>query len=285
MEKKLEIPKAKKSTYIIAAITVVVLVVGIYFLFIFKKSTSDISPSDKSFGEIKKIDEIKLADRPYVTLTPTPDGAEIIMAVANMAFFDKIEYELTYEADNPATPDTKIQRGATGSDVNTKDKSYKKAILLGTASRGVRNPDRGIINGLLTMHLFKGEQEYLSESSWDISTIGQTSTTIKTHDGNVEIEVPQLPKDYWVILANTIGIPSGGKFEVENVQLPVYGAFSIAGAFPGEATITINDRGGNKLFAFNNADKSWKELSATNNGGALSAEIPSFATYVVVSSK
>ena len=284
-ERNLTIPKSKKSTYIIAAVMVVLLAVGIYFLFVFRKATKDISPDDKSFGEIKKIDEIKLTDRPYVTLTPTPDGAEIIMSISGMTYFDKIEYELTYEADNPASPDTKIQRGATGSDVNTKDATYKKSILLGTASRGVRSPDRGILNGLLTMHLFKGDLEYLSESTWDMSTIGLTSNTIKTRDGNLEIEVPDLPKDYWVILANTIGIPAGGKFETANVQLPVYGAFSIAGAFPSDGTITIKERGGNKLFGFNNADKSWKELTASGEGGMLTAKISGFATYVVVSSK
>jgi len=282
---KFELSKSKKSTYIIAAVALVVLLLGIYFLFIFKKSQNDIQVSDSSTGEIKQVSDVPLANRPYVTLTPTSDGAEIIMSIQNMGFFDNIEYELTYQADNPQSPGTKIERGSTGSDINTKDSSYKKSLLLGTASRGVRSPDRGIVDGKLTMHLIKKGQEYLSETNWDLSIVGATDNVLKSRDGNVTIEVPNLGKDYWAILANTVGIPQGGKFEISKVQLPVYGAFSIAGKFPSEATLTIKERAGNKLFAYNLQDRSWKEISTTSEGNSLVAKVPSLATYVVVSPK
>lgn len=284
-EKPKLIDKSKKSTYIIAAVALVVLLVGIYFLFVFKKAQDEIQPSDSSTGEIKQVSDIALAKRPYVTLTPTADGAEIIMSIQNMSEFSNIEYELTYQADNPQAPGTKIERGATGSDVNTKDSSYKKSILLGTASRGVRSPDRGILDGKLTMHLFKGGQEYLSETNWDLSTVGSTDNIVKSRDGNVSIDLPNLGKDYWVVLANTIGVPQGGKFEISKVQLPVYGAFSISGNFPSSATLTIKERAGNKLFTYSLQDKSWEEISTTAKGSDLVAKVPSFATYVVVSSK
>lgn len=279
------VEKSKKSTYIIAAVAFVILLLGIYFLFIFKKSQQNIQPSDSSTGEIKQVSDIALAKRPYVTLTPTSDGAEIIMSIQNMGDFNNIEYELTYQADNPSSAGTKIERGATGSDVNTKDSSYKKSILLGTASRGVRSPDRGIVDGKLTIHLFKDQQEYLSETNWDLSAVGSTENVLKSRDGNVSIELPNLGKDYWVVLANTIGVPQGGKFEIGKVQLPVYGAFSIAGNFPTSATLTIKERAGNKLFSYNHQDRSWKEINTISKGTELIAKVPNFATYVVVSSK
>ena len=124
--------RSKKSTYIIAAVTFVVLILGIYFLFIFKKTPGQIKPKDFTSGELKQLSDIDIAKRPYVTLTPTADGAEIIISIENMAYFDSIEYELTYQADNPTATGTKIQRGATGTDVNTKDQKYKKSILLET---------------------------------------------------------------------------------------------------------------------------------------------------------
>lgn len=285
MDKPKNVLKSKKSTYIIAAVAFVVLLLGIYFLFVFKKAQQEIQPSDSSTGEIKQVSDIELSKRPYVTLTPTSDGAEIILSIGNMGDFSNIEYELTYQADNPQSPGTKIERGSTGSDVNTKDSSYKKSILLGTASRGVRSPDRGIVDGKLTMHLFKGGQEYLSETNWDLSSAGSTDNVVKSRDGNFSIDLPDLGKDYWVILANTIGVPQGGKFEISKVQLPVYGAFSIAGNFPSSATLTIKERAGNKLFTYNHQDKSWKEISTTSKGNDLVAKVSNFATYVVVSSK
>src|SRR3989344_8816673 len=156
---------AKRNIYLIAAVAFIAIVVAVYFLFIFQKGRKTVKPQEVS-GEVKELSEIDLNKRPYVTLTPTSDGAEIIISIENMANFDRIEYELTYLADNPTETGQKIQRGATGTDINTKDQKYKKSILLGTASRGARSPDKGITDGKLTMHLFKGETEFQSETFW-----------------------------------------------------------------------------------------------------------------------
>lgn len=282
----IEIDKAKKNTYIIAAVALVALVVGVYFLFIFKKSASQIKPkSNESSLEVKQLSDIELSKRPYVTLTPTSDGAEIILSIENMGAFDKIEYELIYQADNPTAPGTKIPRGATGSDVNTKDQKYKKSILLGTASRGVRSPDRGIVEGKLNLHSFKGEQEYLSETPWSIDLIGAKAATLTDPSGNMSINVPGLGKDYWVVLAETVGVPTGGKFDIKKVQLPVYGVFSIAGQFVSAGTLQIKAPNGAELYSYSHQDNNWQKVDATVNGSNLEAKVSSFATFVVVSSK
>lgn len=275
--------KSKKSTYIIAAVTFIVLVLGIYFLFVFKKGAKEIQPKEFTYGEIKKLSDVDIAKRPYVTLTPTSDGAEIIISMENMSFFDRIEYELTYQADNPTAPGTKIPRGSTGDDINTKDQKYKKSTLLGTASRGVRSPDTGIEDGKLTLHLFKGDQEYLSESNWDISKFGQKPTTLESKDGNIKIQIPGLGKDYWVILGDTVGIPSGGQFDIKKVHLPNYGAFSIAGAFgsPGVLSIKTEDKNSN-FYLLNHLDNTWQQVDSTYNGGNLEAKISTFGTFVTV---
>ena len=277
--------KSKKSTYIVAAITFVILLVGIYFLFIFKKVPGQIKPKDFTSGELKQISDIDITKRPYVSLTPTADGAEIIISIENMADFDGIEYELTYQADNPTAAGTKIQRGATGTDVNTKDQKYKKSILLGTASRGVRSPDRGVEDGKLTMHLFKGEQEYLSETDWNLSQIGLKSAALENRDGNFKLEIPGLGKDYWVILSDTIGVPLNAKFDLKKVQFPIYGAFSIAGDFTKEGTLTIKSKAGDELYSYSQQDSAWQKLETSDAADDLTAKVSSFATFAVVSSK
>lgn len=277
--------KSKKSTYIIAAVTFVVLILGIYFLFIFKKAPGQIKPKDFTSGEIKQVSDIDVSKRPYVTLTPTSDGAEIIISIENMADFDGVEYELTYQADNPTAVGTKIQRGATGTDVNTKDQKYKKSILLGTASRGVRSPDRGVEDGKLTMHLFKGEQEYLSETDWNLSQIGSRSAILESRDSNLKLEIPGLGKDYWVILSDTIGVPINAKFDLKKVQFPIYGAFSIAGDFASAGTLTIKSQSGNDLYSYSHQDGSFTKLDTEKSGSDLTAKVSNLATFVVVSAK
>src|SRR3989344_5344421 len=163
---------AKRTTYVIAAAALIFFIAAIYFLFIFQKGKREIK-IEETQGEIKELSEIPLEKRPFVTLTPTSDGAEIIISIENMKDFDKIEYTLTYQADNPEISGEKIERGSTGFDVNTKDERYKKSILLGTASKGTRSPDKGIEDGKLTLNLFQGETEYASKTFWDLLAVGE----------------------------------------------------------------------------------------------------------------
>lgn len=278
---------AKRTTYIIAAIAFVILAVAIYFLFIFQRSPKGIETEEEAF-EVKQLADLGVENRPYVTLTPTSDAAEIIISIERMDFFDKIEYELTYLADNPQVSGEKIQRGSTGTDINTKDSKYKKSILLGTASRGVRSPDKGIEEGKLSLHLFKGETEYLSETDWDLLTVGARATTVENRTGDLKLEVTGLAKDYPVIVADTVGIPPQGEFDIKNAVLPVWGIFSVSPSFKKEADLEIKvsgDLADPELYAFVSADSKWQKLDAKFNATTktFSTSVASFATFVVVS--
>lgn len=278
-------PQSKKNIYITAAIALVLFFVAIYFLFIIQKKPNDFKV-DNTPVEVKKVDELSIAQRPFVTLTPTANGAEIIISIENMSNFDNIEYELTYLADNPTSPGDRIERGSTGTDVNTKDEKYKKSILLGTASRGVSNPDKGIGEGKLTLHLFKKDVEYLSETKWDLMQIGVSTNQIKDRDGNFSLKIPAFTKDYFAILADTVGVPQKGEFDITKVKLPVYGVFSVAPKFVKKADLSVkSDDAGSKLYIYNHQDASWSTSDATVAGGLLKTQIENLATFVVVSSK
>lgn len=278
-------PSARKK-YIAAAIVFIVLLAGIYFLFIAKHGPKQIKSQESGPSDVKQITDILLSKRPYVTLTPTADGAEIIISIENMGAFDRIEYELTYQADNPTSPGTKIERGATGTDVNTKDSKYKKDILLGTASRGVKSPDRGVTEGKLALHLFRGDIQYDSTSQWDIFQAGAGPSTISDRSANISLKIPDLGKNYWIILADTVGVPKGGPFDIKNVSLPVYGAFSIAGVFPTAANLTLKSGSSSPtLYSYNLADSSWQKVDSqySPSSNTLIASVNGFATFVVSS--
>ena len=162
---------------------------------------------------------------------------------------------------------------------------------MGTASRGVRSPDKGVIDGKLTMHAFIGDTEYLSETSWNFVQAGSTASTIQDASGKFKLELYVLGKDYWIILAETIGLPPGDKeFKAENVVLPVYGSFSVAPKFTrdGKLLITLsNDVKNPQLYAYSNADSKWTKLISNydDSSKTISATVNSFATFVAVSSK
>src|SRR3990170_3596071 len=276
---------SKKSTYIIAAAAFIILTAAIYFLFIFQKGEKKIKPEEFA-GEVKNVSELEITKRPYVALTPTGDGAEIIISVENMAFFDKIEYEMTYLADNPQVAGEKIERGATGTDVNTKDEKYKKSVLLGTASRGTRSPDTGITAGVLTMHLAKGDIEYLSESKWDLFEAGATVRSISDRDNTFQIENLSLGKNYWIIIADTVGFPPNSPYDLTSAVLPTKGVFSIAPEFSKSAKLTItlkDDLKDPKLYSFRE-DIKWqeREMNYDSSQKTVTAPIGFFASFVIV---
>lgn len=276
-----------KGTYIIATVSFIVILVVIYFLFIFQKSQEG-PELETTSSEIRQAQEVELSQRPFVTLTPTSDGAEVIISIENMGSFDSIEYELIYQADNPTIPGTKIQRGATGTDINTKDPKYKKSILLGTASRGVRSPDRGVTDGKLTLHLFDGEIEFQSETPWELKLLGSTASVIEDATGNFKLNIPALGKDYWLILADTVGVPPDAKFSQEDVILPIYGVFSIAPPLktPAKLKLKVGEKIDSlSLYSYNNKDSSWIKSSSDYNSSTreITASVSDFATFVPVS--
>lgn len=287
---KIALSPENKKKYTMAAICFAAVVAAIFFLFIFQRTPSGPKKSQID-GELKDFSEITTKDRPYVTLTPTADGAEIIVSIENMSYFDSIEYEITYNADNPQIAGEKIQRGATGTDVNTKDQKYKKDILLGTASKGTKSPDRGITEGKLTMHLAKGDSAYQSESQWDLFEIGQQATILKDQTGNLTLDVPAtLGKTYWVILADTIGVPPSFDKDLETVITPVYGAFSIAPKFqkPIELSLKLTKDAENpSLNLYSAQEGKWetKEPKFDKSTKTVSYNLDNFATFVVTSSK
>lgn len=281
---------SKKSTYIIAAISLILIAIAVYFLFIFQKSPQKPNAST-SPDNVVSADQVDITKKPFVTLTPTSDGAEIIITIQNMSDFDKIEYELTYQADNPQIPGQKIERGATGTDVNPKDTEYKKSILLGTASKGVRSPDKGITDGKLTLHLFKGQTEYRSETPWDLINAGSTKTQVNDRASKVVWSIPSLGQDYWIVIADTVGVPPASNgFNVKDVALPIYGAFSVAPLFKTSATVKISINSDSKspaLYSYNNKDQSWQKLDAKFDSSSKTASAASatFSTLVVVAPK
>lgn len=258
--------------------------VAVYFLFVFQKSPKEIKSGEES-SFVEDISKIEISKRPYVTLTPTSDGAEILISLENMDHFDKIEYELTYLADNPQIVGEKLERGSTGIDVNTKESKYKKSILLGTASKGTRSPDKGITDGKLTLHLFRQDTEYQSETNWDLFNEGSTAVQIEDRSNKFAISLPTLGKDYYIIIADTVGVPKNAEFDANKALLPIYGIFSVAPDFKTSAKVILkvsSNVESPQLYSFNSEDEKWQKLEGQSSESEISTSTNSFSTFVIV---
>ncbi|MBI3341558.1 hypothetical protein HY024_00385, partial [Candidatus Curtissbacteria bacterium] len=68
------------------------------------------------------------------------------------------------------------------------------------------------------------------------------------------------------------------------VQLPVYGAFSIAGDFTAPGTLSVKSNNAS-LFVLNHQDGSWQKVDSSQQGSNLEAKVSSLGTFVIVSQK
>jgi len=280
---------SKRNIYIIAAVSLVLIAGALYFLFIRQSSPKSLKTRDAA-AEQKPVTDIELAKRPYVVLAPNSSGTEIEVSIQNMSDFDNIDYEITYMSDNPQVAGEKIQRGATGSDINTKDEKSIKSAPLGTGSKGVFSADKNISDGKLTLHLHKGDTEYVSETNWDLFQAGLKSTQLADRTGHFNFKLPAIGKDNWIIIADTVGLPPGYNFDIKNAVLPIYGIFSLDAKFPKQADVSIHlDQGQSaELYKFKRIDSNWSKVDDSkfdNSQKTIKASVDAYATFVVTSSK
>src|SRR3990167_4730931 len=87
---------ANKKKYIIAAISLVVILAAVYFLFIFTKGAKSIKPQDSS-GEVKSLSDVEIGKRPFVTLTPASEGAQIKISIEKKSYWDSISFDFAYD--------------------------------------------------------------------------------------------------------------------------------------------------------------------------------------------
>lgn len=280
---------SKRSIYAAAAVSLALIAIVVYLLFVRQATPKSIKLQDLQFDQ-KQITDIELAKRPYVVLAPNSTGTEIEVSIQNMNYFDSIDYEITYLSDNPQVAGEKIQRGATGSDINTKEQKSIKSAPLGTGSKGVFSADKNISDGKLTLHLHKGDIEYVSQTNWDLQVGGSKAIELQDRTGNFTFKIPALRKDYWIIIADTVGLPPGYNFDPSKVTLPIYGIFSLDTKFPKQANVSIkvNENQKPQLYKFKRVDSNWAEVDDAKfdkSTGTISAFVDAYATFVIVSPK
>jgi len=137
------------------------------------------------------------------------------------------------------------------------------------------------------MHLIKGDIEYLSESKWDLFEAGATLRSVTDRDNTSQIENLSLGKNYWIIIADTVGLPPNSPYDLAGVVLPVRGVFSIAPEFPKPAKLTINVKDGlkdPKLYSFREGEKRQElKIDYDSENKTITVQIGFFAAFVVTS--
>jgi hypothetical protein len=112
-----------------------------------KKTTSTVTPTP-----VPELVELKLDQKPFISLTPSAEGHEINLKISEISnVIKEIDYELVYDAGSVGT---EIQKGVNGT-IKVDGSTALKNILLGTESctNGCkRKYDEGVTGGNLILN-------------------------------------------------------------------------------------------------------------------------------------
>lgn len=281
-----------------AILVIALIIVGTVGVLAFQKFTA------KPTGSVQEVDLSFNPDGPYAILYPRRDGNALVLDLKRTSSYDAVSYELAYTSNpdviavkgNKISPleqegssSGSIDRGVVGT-IDTKEKKgeYQQEILFGTCSKNVCKYDQGVENGMLTLHIRKGDQAYRMVMQWHLQQPDIALGNLASGDNHLVYKVngdrQALSNIGFTIINDLTGVPKlpSGKTvigKVYSVNVPI--AKELNG---GKVTLELADNppSGAKLYRYNPDNSQWQELETQVDGSKLSASADGAGIYAVL---
>lgn len=151
--------------------------------------------------------EVKLADRPVASLTPSADGHWLKLQVQKIKIpADSMDYELLYQL-----PDGRTQ-GVPGTITLKGQTQMERDLLLGSESSGKFRYDEGVKSGTLTLRFRDAKGKLLAKFSTDFALLS-ASKTLSTVDGKFMVTLTAIPTGFFVAM-QSFGVSSNPPSDV-----------------------------------------------------------------------
>ena len=253
--------KAIFTRYPVSKIVLPILLSLIFLVLVFRfvGIGANSESNDITEGESADIRDLDAKDRPYVGLVPRADGHALILTVTNHQNFSSLDFEILYQAGN-------LQQGSIGQIDLTKS-AYKTEITLGACSKGVCRYDDDVRTGSLKLNGVKNKKQFIATIPFVLEKITPEASNIIGPVGTLDIEIPSgsVTNDYYVLLAETLGVP----IPVGNLKGQTVAIFSIAPKLNRPAVIKLKDQNiaGLKVNHFDFSQNAWSTLETNVENG------------------
>jgi len=253
--------KAIFTRYTVSKIVLPILLSLIFLVLVFRfvGIGANSESNDITEGESADIRDLDAKDRPYVGLVPRADGHALILTVTNHQNFSSLDFEILYQAGN-------LQQGSIGQIDLTKS-AYKTEITLGACSKGVCRYDDDVKTGSLKLNGVKNKKQFIATIPFVLEKITPEASNIIGPVGTLDIEIPSgsVTNDYYVLLAETLGVP----IPVGNLKGQTVAIFSIAPKLNRPAVIKLKDQNiaGLKVNHFDFSQNAWSTLETNVENG------------------
>ena len=253
--------KAIFARYPVLKIILPILLSLIFLVLVFKfvGVGANSESSDVASDESTDLRDLDAKDRPYIGLVPRADGHALILTITNHQNFSSLDFEILYQAGN-------LQQGSIGQIDLTKS-AYKTEITLGACSKGVCRYDDDVKTGSLKLNGVKNKKQFTATIPFVLEKITPEASNIIGPAGTLDIEIPSgsVTNDYYVLLAETLGVP----IPVGNLKGQTVAIFSIAPKLNRPAVIKLKDQDitGLKVNHFDFSQNTWSALETNVENG------------------
>jgi len=268
----------KKYVLIGAAVVLGILILGAAGFFILqatKKSSQQPVVEQPARRKISEpVNEISVAERPYLKLIPKADGRNIeIQAVEIKKPATTMEFELEYQAGT-------LLQGAFGQlEIGSLPASTQ--IMFGSCSAGGACTYHTDIKSGTLLARFEGEDKYAVKQDWRYFDNAKRETSIASKDAKFQLESKSLAAVRFGIVYNTPGFPGEASDLGGNVVSEIY-SLTASSALTGTGTLSIraSEEGALTIIGYNGS--SWKKFDTTVDGKTATAAVELMEAYAVV---
>lgn len=260
--------------------------------------------------DVEEVDLIFDAEGPYALLYPRRDGNALVLNIKRTSSYDAISFELAYtsSSEEVSMEGSKVRgdlgdqgdsgnlgvidRGVSGT-IDTKDKKgeYEQDILFGTCSKNVCKYDKGVENGILTLHIKKGNKAYKMITQWHLQKPDVALGVLTSGDNHFIYKVDAgreaLNAIGFSIVNDLTGLPKlpSGKHvtgKVYALNVPIAKELK-----SGEIIYELAEdpEADAKIYRYSESSSSWEELETKVNGSKLSGKASGAGIFAILTSK
>lgn len=267
----------KSKTLVVLAVAILV-IGGIGAVLIIRSLGNKQGSVKQTPPKLEPINQIPTEDRPFTTIIPRADGREVRITINRLDNFNKVEYELEYQAGS-------LLQGAFGQiDFMQEKAPVSRNILLGSCSAGGKCSYHENVNGGTLLLRYQNGDTTALKGEWNFQVMREQKGSFTSRDAKFTFDVGKngLPAATFVIVAQTMGLPAPVDGEIAGGPYIVTLPQSVSSTTK-EINLTIRTNTADpdiKLLGW--IEDGWVEYETEQSGKTLEAIVDQPTTFVAV---
>lgn len=261
-----------KKPAVIIGVVVLVLALIIGGVIYAKGGKKQAEETKKIAPIAEKVNEIPVAERPYVELAPTAAGREIILTIHEVRKpAQEVEYELEYQSG------TLLQAAFGKLPLNSFP--ITKQTLLGSRSAGGKTTYHEDVTGGTLLLRFMDPDKYVLKNDWAFIENKTKEPMVGSRDGKFQLESPAFSKVTHTIILQTPGLPENPEQKVVSLGYGVAPLTPVTGKVKVSLRLS-EDVPAATILGWDGS--AWKTLKTTVADKVAHAEDVLYQAYVAV---